>query len=125
MKPSCLLVTTLALLSMLGLQAQSLTITNPTGAIVLAWNAVPSTNNVSFYKLYWGPSSANYTNVLNAGTNTTATVTNLPWGGTYYFAATAVKVVGTNLLESAFSNEVWTNTVPIPPPPTVLRVISN
>ena len=67
----------------------------------LAWNASPD-SSVAGYRVYWGAASTNYTNSLNAGTNLTATVTNLVRGTKYYFAATAY---ASNGVESSFSNE--------------------
>lgn len=126
MKPSCLLVTILVLLCMLSVaRCQSLVPTNPPSRITLAWDPEPPTNNITNYKIYWGPASGMYTNVLSAGTNTSATVTGLLWGAAYYFSATASALVGTNTLESTNSLPVWTNTPAIPTPPTVLRLIVN
>ena len=101
--------------------AQSLTLTNPPPAYqILAWDSEPASNNIAFYKLYWGVTPKTYTNVL-AFTNNTGTVSNLVRGVTYYFAATAVN---TNGLESTnFSNEVFTNSPTPPSPPTVLRIV--
>jgi hypothetical protein len=59
----------------------------PGNSITLAWDA--STNaTVTGYKLYYGVASRNYTNSVNAGSSTTATVVGLATGVTYYFAAT-------------------------------------
>src|ERR1700750_3075795 len=58
-------------------------------SVSLAWNASPDTNVVG-YVLYYGTSSGNYTNRIDMGTNTTATIDGLKNPGTnYYFAATA------------------------------------
>jgi Bacterial Ig domain len=75
------------------------------GTVTLAWDPSPATNAIASYNLYYGAGSATYTNVLAAGTNTTASVSNLVEGATYYFAATAVD---TNGLESNYSTEVST-----------------
>lgn len=69
--------------------------------ISLAWDPSPSPNIVS-YRLYYGTSSRAYTSVIDAGPTTSATVSNLVAGTTYYFAATAVDGFG---LESDFSAE--------------------
>jgi hypothetical protein len=74
-----------------------------TGTVTLAWDPSPGTNAIANYNLYYGVASATYTNVVSAGTNTTASVSNLVEGATYYFAATAVDING---LESAYSTEV-------------------
>ena len=84
--------------------------------VTLAWD--PSTSpGIAGYRLYQGNASQTYTNVIAAGNSTTATVSNLVGGATYYFAATTYD---TNGLESAFSNEVSYN-VPLPTniPPTI------
>lgn len=85
-------------------------------SVTLAWDSSPGTNIITQYKVYWGSATRNYTNAVNAGTNLTATVTNLLAGPTYYFAATATDVFG---LESDYSDEVswaWT------PPTNVVTV---
>jgi hypothetical protein len=76
-----------------------------TGTVTLAWDPSPGTNAIANYNLYYGVASATYTNVVSAGTNTTASVSNLVEGATYYFAATAVDING---LESDYSTEVST-----------------
>jgi len=93
-------------------------VTASAASVTLAWDASPSPE-VTGYKIYFGPSSRNYTNVINVGNVLVATVTNLSTGGTYFFAATAYDGGG---LESDFSNEV-SYTVPVPGPrgPSDLR----
>jgi fibronectin type 3 domain-containing protein len=58
------------------------------------------------YRVYFGTASRSYAQSagtgLNAGANTTYTVTNLGTGKTYYFAVTAVDSAGA---ESAYSAE--------------------
>ena len=80
--------------------------------VTLAWD--PSTGtNIAGYKIYYGASSRSYTNTLEVGDATTATISNLVTGATYYFVATAYDSYN---LESDFSNEVtYTNTVLAPP----------
>jgi len=68
--------------------------------VSLAWNA---SSGVTGYKVYYGGASRAYTNSVNAGSSTTAVVSGLIAGRTYYFGATAV---GTNGIESDFSNEI-------------------
>lgn len=75
----------------------------------LSWYA-PTANsdgtiltNLAGYKIYYGMSSRNYSQVIDVGNVTTYTVTNLTGGITYYFAATAYNIFG---IESAYSNEV-------------------
>jgi hypothetical protein len=106
----------LTCLSLLPLAAQA-------GNVTLAWDASPGTNSIANYKIYYGSASATYTNSVSAGTNLTATVSNLVQGGTYYFAATATDTYG---LESDYSSEVST-TIPVPltnQPPTINALAS-
>ena len=71
-------------------------------SVSLAWN--PSTGtNIAGYHIYYGGASGAYTNIVNAGNTTNATISNLTEGNTYFFAATAYDSSG---LESAFSNEI-------------------
>src|SRR5207247_1885874 len=70
-------------------------------SVTLAWDPSTDTNVVS-YTVYYGTASGAYANSLSAGASTTATVTGLLAGTTYFFAATAVNAAG---LESPFSNE--------------------
>jgi len=68
----------------------------------LAWTASPS-SGVTAYHLYYGTVSQTYTNMISLGVVTSATVSNLTGGITYYFAATAYDA--TTGLESAYSNQ--------------------
>ena len=77
------------------------------GQATLAWDPA-SASSLAGYKVYYGTVSRNYPFAVDAGTQTTATITGLTAGATYYFAATAYDTAGT---ESAFSSEV-TYTVP-------------
>ncbi len=64
----------------------------------MAWD--PSTDpSVVGYRLYQGGESLIYTNVVDVGTTTLATITALVPGSTYYFAVTAYDSSG---LESTF-----------------------
>lgn len=58
-------------------------------SVTLAWNPDSGTNNVAGYAVYSGTNSSNYSSRLDTGTNTTATVSGLKEGLTYYFAVTA------------------------------------
>jgi PKD repeat protein len=71
------------------------------GQVTLAWDAV-SAPSLSGYRLHYGQSSGSYSSQLDAGTQTTYTVSGLTVGQTYYFAVTAYDTDE----ESAFSNEV-------------------
>ena len=86
-------------------------------ALTLTWNPNPETD-IAGYHLRYGTSPGIYTNAIAAGTNTTASVTDLQEGTTYYFAVTAVNQAG---LQSAPSNEI-SHTVPTSPTlPTIPR----
>jgi chitinase len=72
------------------------------GSVTLAWDAVPA-SDVAGHILYYGYRSGIYTVSVDVGTSTTAMLSGLDEGETYYFAATAYDVDG---YESSFSNEV-------------------
>jgi hypothetical protein len=82
-------------------------------AVTLQWNA---SARATRYRLYYGLRSLDYDTVLETGAATSAVVSGLTPGATYFFAATALNAAG----ESGFSNEVH---AVIPPgdtiPPTV------
>lgn len=80
------------------------------GNLNFAWDASTSTN-VAGYKIYYGPTSKNYTSSIDAGNKTAQQVTGLTDGAKYFFAVTAYNSGKT--VESATSNEV-TATVPVP-----------
>jgi hypothetical protein len=75
--------------------------------VKMAWDPSPEPL-VTGYRVYYGTASGYYTNVVDAGNRTDATVTGLEAGTTYYFAATAYTGAGD---ESPFSN-VTSNTTP-------------
>jgi chitinase len=72
------------------------------GPVTLAWNAVPTTS-VDGYVLHYGLASGNYSTSVDVGNYTTAAVSGLNTGQTYYFAVTAYDVYGA---VSPDSNEV-------------------
>ena len=79
-------------------------------SVTLAW--YPSTSpDVADYKIYYGTASQDYSEVVDAGNNTSVTIDGLVPGTTYYFAATTVDSGGN---ESGFSNEA-SYTVPVTP----------
>jgi hypothetical protein len=88
--------------------------------VTLAWDASTS-GNVAAYKIYYGPASGNYTNAVNAGLSTTATVSNLADGKKYYFVATAVDNLGT---ESDLSDETNCITPVVNQAPTISSIAS-
>jgi hypothetical protein len=80
--------------------------------VTFAWDPV---SGVAGYKLYQGGVSRAYTNSVNTGSTTQATVSNLSGGKTYYFAATTYT---TNGIESDYSTEL-TYTVPAAGTPVI------
>lgn len=77
--------------------------------VTLAWDPSPGPD-IAGYRLYSGLASQTYTSMLDVGSATTGTISNLLAGTTYYFAVTAYDVAG---LESPFSGEI-AYTVPLP-----------
>ena len=69
-------------------------------SVTLAWNAV---SGVAGYRLHYGTASGTYIQITDVGDITTATVSSLTPGSTYYFVVTAYNVAG---LESLPSNQV-------------------
>jgi hypothetical protein len=84
--------------------------------VTLVWDPSPG-GNIAGYRIYYGPSSRAYTNTLAVGNATTATLSNLVTGATYYFAATAYDTAN---LESDYSAEVGYTNVALAPPIIVL-----
>ena len=82
-----------------------------TSSVKLAWN--PSVvSQLAGYRIYDGVSSHTYTNMVEVGNVTNATISGLTVGLTYFFSVTAYDTIG---LESPFSNEISytvTNSVP-------------
>lgn len=76
--------------------------------VTLAWDASPDTAHVGAYRIHFGPGSRHYLFSTNAGLSLTQTVT-VPYPADWFFAVTAI---GTNQLESAFSNEVQWRALP-------------
>src|SRR5271169_6365870 len=68
--------------------------------IMLAWNAE---GGVAGYRLHYGTASGSYDQTTDVGSSTTATVSSLTPGVTYFFVVTAFNTAG---LESLPSNEV-------------------
>jgi hypothetical protein len=68
--------------------------------VVLTWGKL--SDPVTGYKIYYGPASGNYTQIIDVGNVTTYTIGNLT-SGAYYIAATDHDALGN---ESGFSNEI-------------------
>ena len=79
--------------------------------VTLGWNPSPETSVVG-YAVYYGIGSGAYTERIDAGDQTSVTITGLTVGVTYYFAVTAYTAIGT---ESLPSNEI---AYTVPPPAT-------
>ena len=93
--------------------------------VTLAWDA-PTTNvdgspltDLGGYKVYYGTTSGVYATVLAVGSVTTATVTNLQPGMTYFFAVTCYDIYGN---ESAFSQELTVVATDPPYPNSALKM---
>jgi len=81
-------------------------------SLSLMWDANPEPD-VAGYHLHYGTAPGSYTEVMDVGNSTTATVSNLPGGSIYFFAATAYNAAG---VESVPSNEVSSAPTPAPSP---------
>jgi hypothetical protein len=88
-----------------------------TQSITLAWD-IDTDPTVVGYNLNYGTSADSLTQVQNVGDLTTAKVSGLTAGVTYYFAVTAYDADGVN---SAYSNEV-SLTLAAAPTPTPTRI---
>ena len=84
----------------------------PASALNLAWDPNPEPD-IDCYELSYGTSSGVYSTVIDAGPNTSVSVTGLVEGTTYYFVVNACNQVG---LKSDPSAEI-TYQVPVTPPP--------
>ncbi len=73
-----------------------------TGAVVLAWDAVPEPN-VAGYRIHYGTQPVVYTSVIDAGPLVTGTVHGLVAGQRYYFSVSAYNIFR---LESILSSQV-------------------
>ena len=102
--------------------AQSL---NPPPVITLGWTPAPgAATNTAGYWLWQGTNSGSYTRALfvPGAATSTATLTNVVRGQTYFWNITALGTNSAVGLESVFDGEA-TTTIPTPPaPPTSLRI---
>jgi hypothetical protein len=102
----------------------ALTQTAPLGvaSLTLTWQPSPDVKVVG-YNVYYGTASRAYTNKISFGNATTATISNLVDGTTYYFAATAYDIEGK---ESAFSTEaIYTIPLELSNQPRVMTPAKN
>ena len=88
--------------------------------VTLAWDAGTDPSTAG-YKVHYGNSSGSYQAVIDVGKTPTCTISNLPAGTTYYFAATDYNASG---VESAYSNEVSYTASATTPPATCAYSIS-
>lgn len=93
--------------------------TNSHIVVKLGWDPSPDVG-IAGYQLYRGNASGSYVDQYWAGTNLTYTVSNIVVGTTNYFAVTAV---GTNQMESDFSNEVSYGPIPPRAPSLKMQII--
>jgi hypothetical protein len=85
-------------------------------SVKLGWDASPDASAVG-YNIYYGTASHSYTSKITLGNVTSATVSGLTAGTTYFFAATTYN--STNQ-ESDFSNEAsYAVPLPVNQPPTL------
>ena len=77
-----------------------------TGSVTLSWQA-PTTNadgstltDLAGYRVYYGETPGNYTDVVTVGNYTSASIGSLPVGKTLYFAVTAFDTSGNESLPS-------------------------
>ena len=105
-----------ALISLASLVTALAPFSGLSASITLGWD--PSTDaDVAGYKVYYGAATGSYTNSIQVGNVTTATVSNLVGGVTYYFAASTLNSIG---LESVMSAETsYLMPVPVNLPPTL------
>ena len=71
-------------------------------SVTLAWNK-SSGSGVAGYRVYYGIASTTYTNKVETGSATNATISGLKNGTKYYFAAVSYGSTG---LQSAYSTEI-------------------
>ena len=91
---------------------QALGTTVPEGpSVTLVWNA-NTDPNVAGCNVYYGVASGSYTNMINVGNVTNATISGLVAGVTYYFAATAYDSAGAQSGYSAEVSHMVTTTTP-------------
>jgi|GEM_PF-1931544 len=81
-----------------GLFAHTLALAAP--AVSLQWDPNPETD-ITSYELSYGTSAGNYTTVVNVGQSTTASVTGLTNGQTYFFTVAAYSLDGAKSPASA------------------------
>jgi hypothetical protein len=89
-------------------------------SVLLSWDRIPDPTIIGYY-VYYGTESGNYTGIASPGVETSVVIPGIVEGQTYYFAVTAMDMLGQ---ESLFSNEV-SYTAPLPPPPLSISFNKN
>jgi hypothetical protein len=89
-------------------------------SVTLGWDA---SSGATGYNVHYGTTSQSYPNTISAGSATSATITNLTPGTTYYIAVGAYGSLG---IEGSYSGEM-SYTVPVarPTPPAIVLTPSN
>ena len=93
---------------------------NTLHTVTLAWDANPEID-IMGYRVYVGTVSQQYSQIIDAGADTTLPVANLEFGVTYYFAVQAINDAG---VESELSSELAVTVMP-PPLPLVTGVLKS
>ena len=81
------------------------------GQVSLAWDPPVNGSSLAGYRVYYGQTRRTYSTYIDVGLVTTATVTGLTAGQTYYFVTTAYDTAGD---ESGPSNTVTVSLAPAP-----------
>jgi hypothetical protein len=90
-----------------------------TQSVTLAWNPSPDSNVVG-YTVYYGTISQNYTGSVSVGNVSSATISGLVEGTTYYFAAASDDALNQ---ESPLSSET-SYTIPVTQPPAITEIVA-
>ncbi|MGH7970834.1 MAG: Ig-like domain-containing protein [Limisphaerales bacterium] len=92
-----------------------------TSSVTLAWNR-SSSSSVTGYGVYYGSASETYTNHIDVGNVTNATIAGLRTGTTYFFAAVTY---GSGGMESAYSSELGYTPSAVSAPSVALTAPAN
>jgi len=94
-------------------------------AVDLQFSWLPNSDSTTGYKIYYGTETGNYTESIDIGNpepvngRIIGTVTGIPYGSRYFYAATAYNPAQ----ESGFSNEVeYTAEWPVPGTPSDVKL---
>ena len=87
-------------------------LTMAAGSVTISWNA-NAESDLAGYRIYYGASSGNYSNVVTVGNATAYTFNSLNGGATYYFVVAAYDDSGN---ESGYSAEVSATVIDTTPP---------